>query len=383
MSLDKLNSDDYKIGIMKLCICMQLFQTIYCYFIKLFPESIFCFCSFLIQVILLLLYRTNKSVVLHLTCLNVVLVILSGNIHDSLNVNATFIFFSIPPIICIPLVGVRWGAFWTFFSIIVSFLLMLVGKDYYFGWGERTAELNYQIGLSNLITVPLLILGVFSYFFIKKQQAEKELTSLNNELKNITKDKERILDALVHDVGRNTSLLSGYIELYNNGKISKSELSNIYKFVGDIQNVLKGVLEPPNTPTKNVSIKALFDDLRVSFKSDLTSKGLKLIYKGKKDQEYYCNLIHLKVHILSNLLSNAIKFSEHERDILFIVDDNSIVVINEGKPFKSSVQYGTAGEKGSGYGLEIVKDYCYKNKISFSIKTDGVKTKAVLVFRET
>lgn len=378
------NEADAKKGILYLCLSMQGFQAIYCFLIGIYYESAFCFISFLFQLIIFRILKSNKELAYHLTCLNSILVILSGNIHDALNVNATFIFFSLPPLICIPLVGIKWGAIWSGVSITLSTTLMGIGKHYYYGWGKRAEELSFDIGLSNLVSVPLLVFGIFGYFYHKKQIAEQELTKLNNKLADEKAEKEKLLTIVLHDIGRNTSLLSSYIELAGDKKLSELELSKITSHTNEIKNILQnannyeGFVEySSSNQSKSYDV---FQSLKKIYENELSAKKISFVYEGSEELVYKINRNHLQAHIISNFLSNAIKFSNQNTIIRFIAKEKNIKVINQGLEFSSEQRNGTSGETGSGVGLEIVKEYCRKSNIKYNIYSEKEKTIAELQF---
>ncbi len=367
-------------GIMYLCLAMQFFQSIYCYFMGIQYESLFCFISFLVQLLALYLLRFHKGLAYHLSCLNCILVIVGGNIHNSISVNASMIFFSLPPLICISLVGIKWGSLWSFFSVLLSTGIMFLSQYYTLGWGSRSPQLDFELALSNLFSVPLLVASIFAYFYYKKEVAEKKLKISNINLKSEKVEKERLLNVLFHDLGRNTSLLSGYLEMSENNQLSEKQRARVYRHTEEIKLILKNAQDLDshdlNSPKEIVNLYSVYQSLRENYAVKFKNKSMDFIFEGDKRKSVECHFSHLQTHILGNLVSNAIKFSDSSSQVIFEVDNQSVKIVNKGIPFSSNQKKGTLDEVGSGIGLEIVKDYCAKNKFDFSIYSDCKMTTA-------
>ena len=373
--------------VMILVALMQLLQVLLCYKWGLYFESFSCLVCFIVQIILLLLVFKFPKATYHLTCLNCIIVIISGNIHNELNINASTIFFSAPPVINIALVGLRWGALWTGFMILLSTSLMYASRFYSYGWGPRPEELSFNIQLSNYITVPLILFGMFGYFFYRKNKAEAELTDLNVKLFKEKSKKEKLITILFHDIGRNASLLSAYLDLSD----EKPELRNKVK---DISFEIKKILDDAKsldtqfwTPnkTETFSNTELFYSLKSHFDALLQKKKISFIPSFESKYHLTGSKTQIIHHIFGNILSNAIKFAYPDTRIIFKAYTNGsnkvIEVINDGLELDTKlVKTGTANEQGSGNGLKIINEFIRMNDMKFEIFKKSSKTIARVIF---
>ncbi len=135
----------------------------------------------------------------------------------------------------------------------------------------------------------------------------------------------------------------------------------------------------------------LIDSINFCFYKPLRDKSINLIIKN--DLQSSCkisaNFSIFSNQILSNLISNAIKFSHENSDIFlniyqnncsedlayFDIVDNGIGIPNEIKntlfsPHTKTSRLGTKGEKGTGFGMPIVKQFLAKLGGEISIKNN-------------
>ena len=123
------------------------------------------------------------------------------------------------------------------------------------------------------------------------------------------------------------------------------------------------------------------------FENRLLEKKLTINYDFKAHEKvsFMGNLVALKYQIFGNLISNAIKFSEPGQEITITLDesDNGVCVhvIDNGVGIepellevlfeKNSVpsSSGTSGEKGSGLGISIVKNFVEMSHGAISVQS--------------
>lgn len=135
------------------------------------------------------------------------------------------------------------------------------------------------------------------------------------------------------------------------------------------------------------------------FSEVLIKKNLTLKVSMPEDRTYiYADKSSLQTQIISNIISNAIKFSEPRNTImisLFTENENAIVKISDngiGIPLKildhlfdpaiKTNRAGTQGEKGTGFGMPIVKFYVEKfgGKVDVTSQTSEESTKTGTTF---
>ena len=133
-----------------------------------------------------------------------------------------------------------------------------------------------------------------------------------------------------------------------------------------------------------VNLQLVYENIKFTFEQSLKSKGINLIFdhQSKSIPWVMAELISLKNQVFNNIISNAIKFSHEGGQIIIrtnISKDKVIVkVIDRGigmdkdhqknifDPFIKTSRTGQKGEKGTGFGLPLVKSFmdAYDGQIS-------------------
>lgn len=380
--IDTLN---IKIGFALTCLYMWIIQTIYCGIIGLYNISIICFSSGLIY--LSLMYFLKFKVISNITFSRFITLINILNLHlcylnAGAYINPTVVWLMAIPVVSIILTGLKEGIFWSFISSMTTIGLMEAYRHFNWSFNDWSTQHTYEVGQSNMFTGPLLFYIMFGFFYFSRDKLQKKIQNQSEKIKEVAFEKEKLLNVIFHDLGRNTSLLSGYLELTEQGTLSKEALVKLYRHTEEIKNILKNA---KNLDTHNI-VKELTDvnlydvwlSLKEIYDSKLSQKKLEFMFQGSKTTSCLARRTHLQSHILSNLISNAIKFSFPNNEIIFNVEDNRVLIINTGIPFTETQKLGTSDEKGNGLGLEIVKDFCHKNNYIFSINTVNDQTTAMV-----
>lgn len=223
----------------------------------------------------------------------------------------------------------------------------------------------------------------------QRKRQEEELTSLNTELKDLNKHREKLISVIGHDL-RNpiaASLKLAELALMDMEDTSKEELTEyLLKMKSGLSNAF-GLLEDllhwaANQFNSHNFNPILISDLQMQvftcmerLKAMAFEKGLELIEDIAGDVSIYADKDMLDA-IVRNLVSNAIKFTRkgsitvaakyNKKEVLFSVRDTGNGISKEviGKLFKKSslyTTYGTSGEKGTGLGLELCLDFVEKH----------------------
>ena len=120
------------------------------------------------------------------------------------------------------------------------------------------------------------------------------------------------------------------------------------------------------------------------YKQIASEKKVRLTSYLDKDSRVFADSAHVDI-IMRNLISNALKFSNSGGEVIIseeVMDDNRIIyVIDNGvgmsdefskqlfadKPVQP--QYGTSGEKGTGIGLLLTKEFVERNHGKIAVLT--------------
>lgn len=252
---------------------------------------------------------------------------------------------------------------------------------------------SHPIGAVWGFSIALILLFAFSTFFpgfILLQMSKEYAESLEEKVKIRTKELEEAVDQnktlvniLCHDLSSPLTVLDFYFEAIMKEKATPVHVKYGEKAVRSLQTLLSIVAKVANfqeisygkkiVETKNVNLLEVLNERISFFESTMVKKNISFNFtnlaksdvfiKGDKDL--------LENQIFANLLSNAIKFSYQNSTISIVVSENvnyvnvtiedcGIGIPNELllKLFKWSEKTnrnGTSGERGTGFGLPLVK----------------------------
>ncbi|MDP4115078.1 MAG: PAS domain S-box protein [Bacteroidota bacterium] len=233
------------------------------------------------------------------------------------------------------------------------------------------------------------IFGLVSDITLRKK-AEEELKSTTENLMKLNNTKDKFLSIVSHDLRTPFTSILGFTDLL----LTDEELTGDEKrqYIGFIQDSAKSMLSLVNSlldwtrlqtgrikfEPEKVRINTIIEDSINSMQGAAFQKKIKL--HSLLDEKLYVfvdrNLI---LQVFNNLISNAIKFtnsggkitisaapSKRTRFYEFCVQDTGIGISNENLDnlFKVDTKYtseGTAGERGSGLGLSLVKEIIEKH----------------------
>ncbi|WP_158799655.1 PAS domain S-box protein [Pedobacter sp. L105] len=221
----------------------------------------------------------------------------------------------------------------------------------------------------------------------KKQQ--NELTLLNTELQALNNHREKLLSVIGHDL-RNpiaASLKLAELALMDMEDTTKEELTeyllrmklgltNANELLEDLLHWAANQFNSHNfNPVLISDVKMQVLTCIQRLKPMAHEKGLELIETIESGLSITADKDMLDA-IIRNLVSNAIKFTRkghitvtaqsREKDVLFAVSDTGNGISEQviGQLFRKSsiyTTYGTSGEKGTGLGLELCRDFVEKH----------------------
>jgi signal transduction histidine kinase len=270
---------------------------------------------------------------------------------------------------------------------------------------EREASQQEQIRLQKVFLIILsatMVVLVFMLFMViktqrQKKSAYKEVSMTSDELQKqyeIVKQREselkrqvalkdKIFSVLGHDLRTPLANIAGLIDSMTQIDLTPDELQFMLKHLrGEtnaslktLENILQWARLQMND--KSVHVKELDEDeiiieLIKNFESNTLAKEINVSYVNKSNSILKADENQFR-SIANNLIANAIKFSpikgevkvnfKEEKDyFVFTVSDqgrgidNSTIKNLETREELMST-YGTEGEKGTGIGLRIVKDF--------------------------
>lgn len=285
---------------------------------------------------------------------------------------------------------------------------------------EREVAQKKQISLQNLFLIILFIALVFllillvflfrsnlakrkakdelerQFAIVKEREAELDLTIA---LKN------KIFSVLGHDLRTPLANVSSLIDSMSQIDLSPEELAFMLKHLkGEtnaslktLENILQWARLQMNE--NSLTISELDEDGIVieiikNFESQTEGKEIEVVYVNNSSSIFCADENQFR-SIANNLIGNAIKFSpvKGKVDVSFIEKNGNFIftVSDQGEGIRPSViknletqkellsTYGTEGEKGTGIGLRIVKDFIilHKGTLGFS-KNEPKGTKVIV-----
>lgn len=309
-----------------------------------------------------------------------------GGFHSNI-----IVWFGILPLLAGLICGRRgiitWLTIGTF--VLIGFLLLEV-------LGFATPELISPMGL--LISQSLVTFGwiftsaiVIWFFLISVEKHQKEIESKKEGIQNL-------ICVITHDISTPISVILGRSNMLKKFELPDLALVSVEKIIGatsnmativnNVKNLYAMELGKSAIPIEWINLNRLMPILQENFAEKLEAKNIKLIVTNLAgDLEIKANADLLLHQILGNLLSNAIKFSSDNSEIflaLEVKDKCAVISITDSgigiptdllpKIFEmnsATSRPGTSGEKGTGFGLPIVKAYVEKldGKISVFSKT--------------
>jgi len=266
---------------------------------------------------------------------------------------------------------------------------------------QRTAEIK---GKNDILKKQTDELNVANIQLRERQervleQAE-ELSRKNKDLEILNSTKDKFFSIIAHDLKNPFSSIIGLTSLIKvkYHKYTDEKRIEINEMIHDSANrsfkLLENLLEWAQAQTGNIKFnpEAIFfneiiSDLETLLKNSLDDKNLTIKCIAPKDFHLFADK-NMITTILRNLITNALKFSENGTITVLVKDDDRFSTINvtdEGvgmsedktasifKIEKSNSTTGTQGEKGTGLGLIICKEFIEYHEGSIKVQsTEGI-----------
>jgi PAS domain S-box-containing protein len=248
----------------------------------------------------------------------------------------------------------------------------------------------YEVSLNPIVSDNNITgLSAISRNITSRKEAEMALAKRESELRALNATKDKLFSIIGHDLRGPVAGLKSLVEmLMNNFDLSDTQglirilrametttdssynlLENLLSWAKSQQNEI--VFEP-----KTINLYELVNTC-IGVYSDLAnSKAITIQNLVPTSQVIYAdpNLLNT---VVRNLISNAIKFTHKSKNICINITEKdttySISIKDEGigigaealskifNPSENYVTYGTAGEKGSGLGLLLCRDFVEKH----------------------
>lgn len=254
----------------------------------------------------------------------------------------------------------------------------------------------FLIGVLALIVA--LSLVVFLYFsnqkFIKKLSESQELIkansieleSYNERLIEINNIKNKLLSLLAHDLRSPLVGIVSSMNLIKEDEFTKEETDEILQEIYNsalsnlqgLDNLVawaKSQMEGLNIANQSFNLNTVLGELENELQNLVITKKINLVLEKEANIKIKADKEMIK-SALRNLLTNAIKFSNQKQTVSLAIEDGGSIVeikikdeageipkIIQNQIFKEPLKSvsGTRGERGSGIGLLLVKEFVNLN----------------------
>ena len=227
------------------------------------------------------------------------------------------------------------------------------------------------------------------------------LTKKNDQLKDLNSTKDKLFSIISHDLRSPFNTILGFEELLINNyhEFSDDERKNminqLHKTSNQTYDLVENILNWARIQTRNIKYEPNKFNLKEFFtrKFDLyekiaENKGISLLNMLDENLNVYTDVNFLET-ILRNLINNAIKFTPSggtvqitadsgQNEIIISVNDSGIGMTKDQIETlfhieKNKSTGGTNGEKGSGLGLILCKEFIEEYKGTITVKSDPDK----------
>ncbi|MFO7447278.1 MAG: PAS domain S-box protein [Ignavibacteriaceae bacterium] len=236
---------------------------------------------------------------------------------------------------------------------------------------------------------PLRIYGLVSDITLRKK-AEEELSKSTDNLVKLNETKDKFISIISHDLRTPFTSILGFTDLLLSDEgLSEEEKKQYVKFIRESSNsmlaLVNSLLDWTRLQTGRIRFEPEKTDIRGIVENSINSmsgaafqKNIQIDCELEDELPVFVDK-NLITQVFNNLISNAIKFTKQGGNIIinavpsarirfyeFSVKDNGVGIKSEnlGNLFRVETKFtseGTAGEKGSGLGLSLVREIIEKH----------------------
>jgi ligand-binding sensor domain-containing protein/signal transduction histidine kinase len=221
------------------------------------------------------------------------------------------------------------------------------------------------------------------------EEQNQLINSQNQELKELNRTKDKFFSIIGHDLGNQFNIIVGFSEMLVSGfkKLDASKLeyhlSNIYNSSKHANELLENLLTWAKMQTKSIQFNPEVFNVHAKIIESIdllegayTKKSIKIEVITKEEISIFAD-INMFSTVFRNLVANAIKFTHENGNISIFIDqkedfceitvkDSGVGISEEDiqKIFRIDSNHstlGTNGEKGTGLGLILCKEFVEKH----------------------
>lgn len=275
--------------------------------------------------------------------------------------------------------------------IITAFLLIVLMPQHWY-LAEPVPRTRVW---ANVGTSLIFIIVALSFFKHIQSDYQQEIEKQREALATMNKDKEKLFSIVAHDIRSPLATLEILLDMFRKGEYPEDEMEEaaailhkkISQLGGSLDNVLrwssrsmKGIQAQP----VNFHLGPLATEVLYFFEMTIQQKGIIVETSIPDDLMLYADKDQVSV-ILRNFLSNALKFSyaggviELQAQAVGAQVAIGITDYGTGMPptqvlnlfsYNQSPGYGTSGERGTGLGLILCKEFAQQNNGTIAVESN-------------
>lgn len=253
-----------------------------------------------------------------------------------------------------------------------------------------------------VLLITSILIGIYRFRMnkvrIERIRLEKKIMERTKELQRSNRTKDKLFSIIAHDLRNYAGSITGLATLINdNSKEGNFEEMKEYtemleKTSFQFDDFLKNLLEWARYQTDKIKIEPkvfvledVVNHVAEQSRPNANSKGIKIRVYIEENLKVYADS-NLFAIVMFNLINNAIKFSHPDgrievhgktigsNRVEISVQDYGVGMTKESvekllEGGKSFTRQGTAGEKGTGLGFDLCKDFVEKNGGSINIES--------------
>ncbi len=285
-------------------------------------------------------------------------------------------------------------------------------KEYSYQFRAKTKNGNY-IWIEDKIDAQYDNAGnrirsiIHSRNITERKQAEQIILEQTENLKKLNDDKDRFIAILGHDLRNPFNIILGFLKLliqnirkYEIDKIERqiniiyNSAENTYQLLEDILLWAKSQSGKLTFNPQAVKLQDIYDAVSECQKPAAKSKNITVSYFSDKDTKVFADKNMLNT-VLRNLISNAIKYTNYGGNIKIYAiskqDYVTLTVSDTGVGMSSetltrlfditriNTTPGTAGEKGTGLGLILCKEFMEKHGGTIRAESEAGKGSSFII----
>ena len=228
----------------------------------------------------------------------------------------------------------------------------------------------------------------------KLAESVRKIKKQNEELEKLNRTNNKLLSVISHDLRSPFTTMSGFLELIEEGELSEEEILSSTQGLKTILNSSTDLLEnliqwgvsritSDELHLQTINLRRVVSEIIADLTPAASIKGNELQNLIPEKTNLEADSVMLRF-VIRNLVQNAIKFTESgvisvdalqypEYDMIFVRDTGRGMTLDHQQELfnweKRLSTQGTSGEKGSGLGLLLCKEFVENHKGEISVKS--------------